>query len=184
MPDGMDSRSPMEKGSPEFAEDRTQINSLNNKLLFDAFLQKLTAQSALPNAWEVLAQRIANDHATLSIRVANNNAAFDHAVSMGSVLAAQAGVTESQQTVSPIKLGAGDSQNQQPAGAVYPPIRNVDQGASVATNGVMAAQEQIAANIAALSDVVTKLSDALAAVVVTAAGGASTPSQTQAKPTA
>jgi len=42
---------------------------------------------------------------------------------------------------------------------------------------------QVAANIAALSDVVTKLADALNSVLVTAAGGASTPSQTTAKTT-
>src|SRR5271166_2407702 len=33
-------RTNAEIGSPEFAEDRTQVNSLNNKLLFDAALLK------------------------------------------------------------------------------------------------------------------------------------------------
>lgn len=33
-------KSPMEAGSPEFAEDRTQVNSLNNKFLFDAHLSR------------------------------------------------------------------------------------------------------------------------------------------------
>ena len=140
----------------------------NMKLLFDNIMQKSLAQAQLPNAWEALSQRIAN-----------NAASYDHAINMGSVLAGQAGVTETQAAVSPIRTGAADSQNQQPAGAVYPPIRNVDQSGATATAGVQAAQEQIAANIAALSDVVTKLSDALAAVIVTAAGGASTPSQTK-----
>ena len=38
------SRSAMEAGSPEFAEDRTQVNSLNNKYLFDSHLNlSLTA---------------------------------------------------------------------------------------------------------------------------------------------
>ena len=37
-------RSAMEAGSPEFAEDRTQVNSLNNKYLFDSHLNlSLTA---------------------------------------------------------------------------------------------------------------------------------------------
>jgi len=74
-------------------------------------------------------------------------------------------------------------QAQQPAGAVYPPIRNVDQTGAVATGAVQTASAQVAANIAALSDVVTKLADALNSVLVTAAGGASTPSQTTAKTT-
>lgn len=149
----------------------------NMKLLFDDTMSDMSAARKM-------AARHADAWETLRFRIAQNASAYDHAVSMGSVLAAQAGVTEGQAAVSPIRTGAADAQNQQPAGAVYPPIRNVDQAAATATAGIQAAQEQIAANIAALSDVVTKVADALAAVLVTAAGGASTPSQTEAKPTA
>ena len=98
----------------------------NMKLLFDDTMALLSMErqktSKSGEAWE-----------TLRYRVASNAAAFDHAVNMGSLLSAQAGTTESQQTVSPIRTGAADVQAQQPAGAVYPPIRNVDQTGAVAT---------------------------------------------------
>ena len=150
----------------------------NMKLLFDEALDNRREMLARARAWEA----IELDMAQTSSRRAQNAATFDHAINAGIVLSGQAGITEGQQTVSPIRTGAADTQTQQPAGAVYPPIRNVDQSGATATAGVQAAQEQIAANVAALSDVVTKLADALAAVLVTAAGGASTPSQTQPKP--
>lgn len=137
----------------------------DTKLVYAEELDNRRESLARARAWEA----IALDMAQLASRRAMNAASFDHAVSMGSVLAAQAGVTEGQAAVSPIRTGAADTQVQQPAGAVYPPIRNVDQSGATATAGTQAAQEQIAANIAALSDVVTKLSDALAAVLVTAA---------------
>ncbi len=157
----------------------------NIKLLFDEALDNRRESLARARAWEA----ISLDMAQTASRRSQNAASLDHFISMGTALAGQVGVTEGQQTVSPIRTGAADSQNQQPAGAVYPPIRNVDQGGATSTNvvqaamdGIATANEQVAANIAALSDVVTKLADALAAVIVTAAGGASTPSQTQAKP--
>lgn len=149
----------------------------NMKLLFDsqmALIQQLTADGQEnARAWR------AHD-----LRLATQAGDYDFAVKMGSVIAAQAGETQQQAPNSAIRTGAADTQTQQPAGAVYPPIRNVDQSGATATAGVQAAQEQIAANIAALSDVVTKLADALSSVLVNAAGGASTPSQTQPKPTA
>ena len=150
----------------------------NMKLLFDEALDNRREMLARARAWEA----IELDMAQTAARRAQNAATFDHAINAGVVLSGQTGTTEGQQTVSPIRTGAADTQTQQPAGAVYPPIRNVDQSGATATAGVQAAQEQIAANVAALSDVVTKLADALAAVLVTAAGGASTPSQTQPKP--
>src|SRR5438105_1280707 len=33
-------RSPAERGSPEFAEDRTQVNSLNNKFIFESAISR------------------------------------------------------------------------------------------------------------------------------------------------
>ena len=128
----------------------TEINALNAKLAYDSAAQ-LQHQSLADN------QEDARAWAALKLRIAHNNEAFDHAIRMGSVIAGQAGYTEGQQTVSPVRTGTGDA----------------------IVGGVGVSAEQVAANIAALSDVVTKLSDALAAVIVTAAGGASTPSQTK-----
>lgn len=140
----------------------------NIKLLFDEELDDRRTHRSFSQGWE-----------TLRLLQSNNAAVFSHAVNMGSLLSAQAGVTEAQQTVSPIKLGAADTQNQQPAGAVYPPIRNVDQMGATSAGVTMAAQNQIAAGIAALSDVVTKLAELAMAIQLNAAGGASTPSQTK-----
>jgi hypothetical protein len=149
----------------------------NMKLLFDDTMAALsrarTVAQSHDNAWE-----------TLRFTTASDAQVVKHLAQLNFVAAGQTGATENQQSVTPIRTGAADAQNQQPAGAVYPPIRNVDQSGSTATAGIQAAQEQIAANVAALSDVVTKLADALSAVIVTAAGGASTPSQTTTKPAA
>lgn len=159
------------------SQQAAEVNALNFKALYDDTQSdvSINRKSLMrhQDAWE-----------TLRLRNSQFAASFDHALLAAVATANQTGSTENQQSTSPIRTGAADTETQQPAGAVYPPIRNVDQAASVATGGVMAAQEQIAANIAALSDVVTKLADALAAVIVTAAGGASTPSQTQPKPVA
>ena len=43
---GVSARTPAEVGSPEFAEDRTQINSLNNKHIFEAAHTFLTSERA------------------------------------------------------------------------------------------------------------------------------------------
>jgi hypothetical protein len=150
----------------------------NIKLLFDEALDNRRESLARARAWEA----IILDMAQTASRRAQNAASLDHFIAMGTALAGQVGVTEGQQTVSPIRTGAGDTQTQQPAGAVYPPIRNVDQSSATANGVVQSAMAQISANIAALNDVVVKLADALAPVLVNAAGGASTPSQTTAKP--
>lgn len=138
----------------------------NLKLLFDDQLANSREVQARARAWE-----------NLSLLQHQSLTAFVHAVNMGSLLSAQAGVTqqqtgvtENQQPVSPIRTGAADAQNQQPAGAVYPPIRNVDQTGATATGAVQTAQAQVAANIAALSDAVTKLSEVANILLARAAG--------------
>lgn len=136
----------------------------NIKLLFDEELDSRRETLARARAWEA----ISIDMAQTASRRAQNAATIDHAINAGIVLYGATGTTENQQTVSP----AGTAASETAKGAV------ADAGA-----GIASANEQIAANIAALSDVVTKVADALAAVLVTAAGGASTPSQTQPKPT-
>ena len=145
----------------------TEINSLNAKLAYDSAAQ-LQHQSLADN------QEDSRAWAALKLRIAANNEAFDHAIRMGSVLAGQAGVTENQQTVSPVRTGTGDA----------------------IVGGVGVSAEQVAANVANLATsmvpvIATAVAEATAAAVtailpalVTAVGGASTPSQTQPKPTA
>ena len=44
-PSSAPSRSTAEVGSPEFAEDRTQVNSLNNKWIFETAMDRFLARS-------------------------------------------------------------------------------------------------------------------------------------------
>ena len=153
--------------SPACSQQAAEINNLNAKLAYDSSAQ-LQHQSLVDN------QEDARGWAALKFRIAQNNEAFDHAVRMGSVLSAQAGMTEQQQTVSPVRTATGDA----------------------IVGGVGVSAEQVAANVAdlatALVPVITSavaqaISTAITAmlpVLVTAVGGASTPSQTQPKPTA
>lgn len=155
----------------------------NMKLLFDDTMAYLSARRGTSDrhadAWE-----------TLRLMQAQNAAVASHAINMNVVISAQAGDTSSQAQVTPIRTGAADTQVQQPAGAVYPPIRNVDQSGATATGavqtaaaGVATAAEGIATANQSIADAVANLMNALTAVIVNASGGASTPSQTQAKPT-
>lgn len=157
----------MAECSNAVSQQTAEVNLLNSKLQYDSAAQ-LQHQSLVDN------QEDARGWAALKLRIAANNEAFDHAIRMGSVLAGQAGVTENQQTVSPVRTATGDA----------------------IVGGVGVSAEQVAANVADLatsmipviaSALATAISQSIAAlvpVVVTAAGGASTPSQTQPKPTA
>lgn len=138
----------------------------NIKLLFDEELDNRRETLARQRAWE-----------DLSLRRASNAATIDHAINAGIVLAGQVGTTEGQQTVSP----AGTSASEAIKGAV---------GTAAAGEAVSA--EAISANVAnlftsltpviasALATAISQTIAALVPVLVTAAGGASTPSQTKA----
>jgi len=138
----------------------------NIKLLFDEELDNRRETLARQRAWE-----------DLSLRRASNAATIDHAINAGIVLAGQVGTTEGQQTVSP----AGTSASEAIKGAV---------GTAAAGEAVSA--EAITANVAnlftsltpviasALATAISQTIAALVPVLVTAAGGASTPSQTKA----
>jgi hypothetical protein len=89
-----------------------------------------------------------------------NAASADFLRLMASIDAAQTGTTEQQQPISPIRTGAADTQVQQPAGSVYPPNRNVDQGAATANVGIFAAMQAIAD---AMAEVQSKVGEFLAA---------------------
>lgn len=76
----------------------------------------------------------------------------------------QTGATLNQQNIGPITQEVAQ-------GSVYPPNRGID----VSAEGVASANQSLA-------DAVANLMNALTAVIVTSSGGASTPSQTEAKP--
>ena len=156
--------------SPQVTHQPSLLGGAENmKLLFDDTMSDISARRKMAHshadAWE-----------TLRYRIAQNAAAYDHAVSMGSVLAAQAGVTEGQQTVSPVRTAAADNL----AAGSAPANRAID----VATVGVATAAEGIATANQSIADSVANLMNALTAVIINASGGASTPSQTEAKPAA
>lgn len=110
----------------------------------------------------------------ITIAAAQDAQTVKHLTNMNAVISAQVSNIETQQTVSPVRTATGDA----------------------IVGGVGVAAEQVAANVADLattlipvisSALATAISQSIAAlvpVVVTAAGGASTPSQTQPKPAA
>lgn len=152
--------------SPGVSQQAAEVNALNFKALYDDTQSdvSINRKSLMrhQDAWE-----------TLRLRNAQFAASFDHALLAGVAIGSQTGNTADQQTISPIRTGLGDTM----AGAVYPPNRTIDS----ATAG------EAVANDVALGTALTLLQQAVAAlqaVVITAAGGASTPSQTQPKPAA
>lgn len=143
---------------------------LGGKLQYDAAAQ-LQNQALLDN------QEDSRGWAQLKLRIAQNAATVDHFINMTAAqstsTAEQTGQTSESQTVSPVRTATGDA----------------------IVGGVGVSAEQVAANVADLatslvpvlaSSLATAIATAVAAllpVTVTAAGGASTPSQTQPKPT-
>ena len=123
----------------------------NMKLLFDDTMAHLARERTVALSQD-------NAWETLRFSTAQDAQVVKHLAQLAAVAVGQTGQTENQQTVSPAGTAASEA----------------------AKAGVAVSAEQVAANIAALSDVVTKLSDALNAVLLTAVGGASTPSQTKA----
>ena len=108
-----------------------------------------------------------NDQAwqTLNLSIAHDAQTIKHLASIGLLQAGQTGMTENQQTTSPVRTATGDA----------------------IVGGVGVSAEQVAANVANLTTLATAIiAQTLAAILpalVTAVGGASTPSQTQPKPT-
>jgi hypothetical protein len=150
----------------------------NIKLLFDEELDSRRETQARQRAWEA----VSLEQAHISNRRAQNAATIDHAINANLVLSAQVGSTEGQQTVSP----AGTAESETVKGAV---------AAAGASEAVSAAA--VTANVANLMTTLTPvIGTAIANAVstayqmfianlpalITAVGGASTPSQTSAKP--
>ena len=147
-----------------------------------------------PNSGEIAMnmKQLVDDNMEHSRRRASNDADFDkamngltlakahdaqvvaHLADMNAVISAQVSNIETQQTVSPVRTGTGD--------AIVGSIGvSADTVAAAQANLLSAMTPVIAAAVA--NAVVTAVS-ALYPVLVTASGGASTPSQTQAKPAA
>jgi hypothetical protein len=164
MPDNVvekDSNFPNPNLTPQVTHQPSLLGGAENiKLLFDEELDNRRERLSNDRAWEVLKLRTANEAQTVS-----------HMTEMNAVISAQVSNIETQQTVDPTRTATGDA----------------------IVGGVGVAAEQVAANIAnlatslipvitsALATAISQTIAALVPVVVTAAGGASTPSQTTPK---
>ena len=148
------------------SQQAAEVNSLNSKLAYD-FSAQLQGQALVDN------QNFARQAAALIQRAAEDATTLKHLATIGVISAGQTGITENQAAVGPVRTATGDA----------------------IVGGVGVSAEQVAANVAdlatslvpviasALATAIAQTVAALVPVVVTASGGASTPSQTQAKPT-
>src|SRR5579885_1348799 len=146
----------------------------NIKLLFDEELDSRRETLARQRAWEA----VSLEQAQIAYRRAQNAATIDHAINAGLVLAGQVGTTESQQTVSPAGIAASETTKGAVAAA--------GAGEAVSAEGVTANVVNLFTSLTPViaSSLATAISQTIAAlvpVVVTASGGASSPSQTEAK---
>lgn len=155
--------------SPGMGQQAADIGLLNFKLGYDEQLDDR-------RTFRDIAQRRAQNAATFDKAI---DAITALAVAAGQ-LSTQAGSTEAQQAVSPIRTGVGDTL----ASASYPANRTIDTasaGTAVAAEGVATANQALADALATAVSFFNQGLAALSAVLVTAAGGASTPSQTTPK---
>jgi hypothetical protein len=167
MPDNV---APDQAPNPNLTPNVTHQPSLlggaeNIKLLFDEELDNRRENLASQRAWEA----VKLDQAQIASRRAQNAATFDKAVDAAIAISVQTGQTEAQQTVSPEGTATSEA----------------------IKGGVGVSAEQVAANVAdlatalipvitsALATAISQTIAALVPVVVTASGGASTPSQTK-----
>lgn len=152
--------------APATSQQFTEINSLNAKLQYDATAnwQNSRAADDLANAraWQAVSLAAAHDAATLK-----------YLGTLGLLQEGQTGGTENQNLVKPIPNAVVDDDTAAAGGAT-----------AVAAAGVATANEAIATALAQFVSLMNQGAAALQAVLVTAAGGASSPSQTQAKPAA
>jgi hypothetical protein len=158
--------------SPGVSQQAAEVNALNFKALYDDTQSDVSINRKSlfrhQDAWE-----------TLRLRNAQFAASFDHALLASVAIANQTGQTEDQQSVTPIRTGIGDTM----AAASYPANRAIDTSdatVSVAAAGVATANQAIADALAQFIALMNQGVAALQSVLVTAAGGASTPSQTKA----
>lgn len=127
----------------------------NMKLLFDDTMSDISAGRKMN-------QRHADAWETLRYRVAHENQTVAHLAQLNVVISAQTGDTAGQQTVSPIRTGAGDNV----AAGATPANRIVDTTGAVAAGAVNSATAQatlnnVTAQLAELATQVTGLAQAL-----------------------
>lgn len=151
-------------GTDNCAANASDMVVLNQKLQYDGSAQ-LQHQSLVDN------QEDARAWSTLKLRRAENAATTDHFLNItaaqATATAMQVGQSEDEQTTSPVRTATGDA----------------------IVGGVGVSAEQIAANVAniataltpVIATAITSAIMSLIPVIVTASGGASTPSQTQPK---
>lgn len=159
------------EASLEVAAGMANSQLFNAKLLQD--VSALGLYATILNGVTIQQQAMIDNQINARARM-TNAASFDNTTAFNSGTADQSGQTQNQQPQSPIRTSTADAALAQPAGAVYPPIRNMDQGAATANDGIQAAMQSIA-------DAMANLQAAVTAVITNAAGGASTPSQTTSK---
>lgn len=149
----------MAEASAGCSQRSAEVNLLNAKLAYDSSAQ-LQHQSLADNQSDARAWQ------SFKLSVAHDAQVVKYLASIGVLTATQTGETENEQAVSPVRTGVGDA----------------------IVGGVGVSAEQVAANIANIATIITNaINEAIAAllpVLITAAGGASTPSQTQPKPAA
>jgi hypothetical protein len=165
--------------SPGVSQQASEVNALNFKLLYDDTSSDISINRKSlfrhQDAWE-----------TLRLRNSQFAASFDHALLAAVAIANQTGSTDNQAAITPIRTGIGDTM----AAASYPANRTID----TATAGTAVAAEGQATASQALTDLMTQFISAMnaaaanfaqaaTAILATATGGASSPSQTQPKPT-
>ena len=153
--------------SPGCSQQASEVNALNAKLAYDGAAQ-LQNQGLIDNQVNARALQ------SLQVRIAEDAQTIKQLAALNVVTSAQTGQTENEQTVSPVRTGTGDAL----VGSIGV---SADTVAAAQANLMSAMTPVIAAAVA--NAVVTAVS-ALYPVLVTASGGASTPSQTQVKPTA
>lgn len=171
--DPTDNNSEAARGCPTMNPVLTLPGAAENmKLLFDTVMG---LQTAMLKDNQVDARRREDNGAALDNLVKTNAAVITHLSNLQALTASQTGATANEQTVSPIRTGAADTEVQQPAGATYPPIRNVDQTGSTATGAVQTALAGQAVNAATstgaiLNTIVQSLAQLQATVAALAAG--------------
>lgn len=105
-------------------------------------------------------------YASLQLRAAEDAQTIKHFANLAYLNAQQTGDTANQQTVSPIRTGAGDNL----AAGSTPANRVTDESGAVAAAAVNSAIAGIATANQAIADSLAKLTDATNAIVLAAAG--------------
>jgi hypothetical protein len=150
----------------------------NIKLLFDEELDSRRETLARQRAWEA----VSLEQAHIANRRSQNAATIDHAINAGLVLSGQIGATEGQQTVSPAGTAASETTKGAVAAAGAGEAVSAQTVTANTANLMTALTPVIASSVANAVSTAYQMFIASLPTLITAIGGASTPSQTSAKP--